>query len=114
MRAVTDSGPTEMNQTKPEAIENLFSIMKAVSTPDVVAHFDEQYNNMTIRYGDLKKQLAEDIINFTAPFRERVEEISANQDYINKVMKMGAEKAGASARNTVNEARSIIGFRKYY
>jgi len=114
MRAVTDSGPTEMNQTKPEPIENLFTILKAVSTPDVLKHFDDQYNNMTIRYGDLKKQLAEDIINFTAPFREKVAEISANQNYINKVMKMGAEKASASARETVNDVRSIIGFKKIY
>jgi tryptophanyl-tRNA synthetase len=114
MRAVTDSGPTQMNQTKPEPIENLFTILKAVSTPDVVAHFEDQYNNMTIRYGDLKKQLAEDIIAFTAPFREKVAEISANQDYIDKVMKTGAEKAGESARKTVNDVRSIIGFRKYY
>ena len=114
MKAVTDSGPTEKNQTKPEAIENLFSIMKAVSKPDVVEYFNDQYNNMTIRYGDLKKQLAEDIIAFTTPFYERVKEISADQEYINKVMMMGAEKARISAQQTVNEVRSIIGFKKIY
>ena len=114
MKAVTDSGPTQKNQTKPEAIENLFSIMKAVSKPDVMEYFNAQYNNMTIRYGDLKKQLAEDIIAFTTPFYERVKEISADQEYINKVMKMGAEKARISAQQTVNEVRSIIGFKKIY
>ncbi len=114
MRAVTDSGPTEKNQKKPEPIENLFTIMKVVSSPDTVKYFDEQYNNMTIRYGDMKKQLAEDIIKFTEPFREKVKEISANQDYINKVMKIGAEKARESGRKTVNDVREIIGFKRIH
>ncbi len=114
MRAVSDSGPTEMNQEKPEAIQNLFSLLKAVSKPDVVDYFEDQYNNCNIRYGDLKKQLAEDMIIFTEPFRERVAEISADQDYITKVMNMGAEKARISAQNTVRGVREIIGFRKIY
>jgi len=65
MRAVTDSGPTEMNQEKPEPIQNLFTLMEVVSTPDTVSFFDEAYNNCTVRYGDMKKQLAEDIISST-------------------------------------------------
>lgn len=114
MRAVTDSGPTQMNQEKPEAIKNLFSLLEAVSKPDVVEYFDVQYNNCNIRYGDLKKQLAEDMIIFTEPFREKIAEISADQAYITKVMDMGAEKARISARATVSAAREIIGFRKIY
>lgn len=114
MRAVTDSGPTQMNQEKPEAIQNLFSLLKVVSKPDVVEYFDDQYNNCSIRYGDLKKQLAEDMILFTEPFREKIIEISADQDYITKVMDMGAEKARVSAQATVRLAREIIGFRKIY
>lgn len=114
MRAVTDSGPTQMNQEKPEAIKNLFSLLEAVSKPDIVEYFDVQYNNCNIRYGDLKKQLAEDMIIFTEPFREKIAEISADQAYITKVMDMGAEKARISARATVRLAREIIGFRKIY
>jgi tryptophanyl-tRNA synthetase len=114
MRAVTDSGPTQLNQEKPEPIENLFTIMKVVSAPDVVEYFDDQYNKMTIRYGDMKKQLAEDIIKFTEPFREKVKEIAANQDYIDKVMKTGAEKARESGSKTVNDVREIIGFKRVH
>jgi tryptophanyl-tRNA synthetase len=113
MRAVTDSGPTEMNQKKPDAIENIFSIMKAVSKPDVVEYFDDQYNKCTIRYGDMKKQLAEDVIHFTEPFREKVKEISSDEEYIKKVVKMGKEKAHASGAQTVKEIREIIGFRSF-
>ncbi|MFK5854596.1 MAG: tryptophan--tRNA ligase [Bacteroidota bacterium] len=114
MRAVTDSGPTEMNQVKPEAIENLFSLMKVVSKPDSVEYFNDQYNNCNIRYGDLKKQLAEDMIAFTEPFRERIMELSSDNDYIKKVMNMGADKAHESAKKTIDEVRKIIGFRKYF
>ena len=113
MRAVTDSGPTEMNQQKPEAIENLFTLMKIVSAPETVQFFDDAYNNMSIRYGDMKKQLAEDIIKCTAPIRERILELSADDEYINKVARMGAEKARESASKTVREVREIIGFKHF-
>jgi len=114
MRAVTDSGPTEMNQEKPEPIQNLFTLLNVVSKPDVVQYFDEKYNDCTIRYGDLKKQLAEDIIIFNEPIAERIKELSADDDYIMKVINMGAEKARVNAQKTMREVREIIGFRKIY
>ncbi len=95
----------------PWPIENLFDLMRAVSTPDTVEYFDEKYNNCEIRYGDMKKQLAEDIINYTEPIRERIKELSADDDYIRKVMDMGKEKAHISGSKTVKEIRKIIGFR---
>ncbi len=113
MRAVSDAGPTEPNSPKSEPVENLFSLLKVVSTEEVVAFFDEQYNSCKIRYGDLKKQLAEDVINFTAPLRERILEVSADEKYLSKVAKMGAEKAHESGAKTVKEAREIIGFRSF-
>ncbi len=114
MRAVTDEGPKEMNQKKPEVIQNLFTIMDVVSSPDMVKHFDEAYNNCTIRYGEMKKQLAEDIVNFTTPIRERIEDILQDNVYLSKVAKEGAEKARESAAKTLHEVRKIIGFRKFF
>lgn len=113
MRAVTDSGPTEMNQPVSEPIQNLFDIMKQVSTPDTLQFFQEKYANCEIRYGDLKKQLAEDIANFTAPIRERIEDLKKDEAYLSKVAKMGAEKARESAVKTIKEVREIIGFRPF-
>jgi len=110
MRAVTDSGPQTPNQEKPEAIVNLFQLMSVVSAPETVQFFDEQYNSCQIRYGDMKKQLAEDMIAFVAPFSEKIKEISANDDYLKKVMQLGKEKAKASAEKTIKEVREIIGF----
>ena len=113
MRAVTDSGPTEENQAKPEAIQNLFDLMKVVSSEDTYQHFDQLYNSCQIRYGDLKKQLAEDMINATSEVRERINEISADAEYISRVARQGAEKARESASKTIKEVREIIGFRGF-
>lgn len=114
MRAVTDTGPTEMHQKKPDVIQNLFTLMEVVSAPDIVSHFESAYNSCAIRYGDMKKQLAEDVISFTNPIRIRIEEISKDNVYLSNVAKNGAERARESASKTLEEVRKIIGFRKFY
>jgi tryptophanyl-tRNA synthetase len=113
MRAVTDAGPVEMNQPKPQAIENIFSLMKVLSPPETYDHFNDLYNTCQIRYGDMKKQLAEDVVAFTAPFREKILELSADSAYLKKVADMGAEKARISASKTIREVREIIGFKSF-
>ena len=113
MKAVTDGGPTEPNQQKPEVIENIFQLMRVVSAPETVQFFDEKYNTCQIRYGDMKKQLAEDMVAFTAPFRERINELLSDEAYISKVARMGKEKAQESAAKTIREVREIIGFRHF-
>ncbi len=111
MKAVTDGGPTVPNQEKPEAIQNLFQLMSVVSTPDTLSFFEEKYNACEIRYGDMKKQLAEDMITFVNPFREKIEALVADQAYLDKVALLGKEKAQESAQKTIREVRKIIGFR---
>lgn len=114
MRALTDSGPTEKNSEMPESIQNLFTIMKVVSTPDTVKFFEEQYANCEIRYGDLKKQIAEDVIKMLAPINQKIKEIDSNTEYLSKVAKMGAEKARENASKTLKDVKEIIGFRRFW
>lgn len=113
MRATTDTGPEQPGEEMSQPVENLFNLMRAVSTDDTVNHFLEAFNNATIRYGDLKKQLAEDIIAFTAPLRERILELDADDAYLAKVAHLGAEKARESAQKTIREVREIIGFKPF-
>ena len=113
MKAVTDQGPTEPNSEKPAPIQNLFTMMEIVSTKDTYDYFNEKYNNCEIRYGDMKNQLATDINAFCAPIRERILDIAANTEYMEKVAREGAAKARESAAKTLNEVRQIIGFRPY-
>lgn len=113
MKAVTDSGPTMPNQEKPEVIKNIFQLMNVVSSPETFNYFDEMYNTCQIRYGDMKKQLAEDMILFTTPFREKIKEISADDAFVSRAARIGKEKAQESASKTVREVREIIGFKKF-
>jgi tryptophanyl-tRNA synthetase len=112
MKAVTDSGPTGPNSPISEPVANIFAIMNAVSDPDTIQFFKERYADCSIRYGDLKKQLAEDIIRTVAPIRERIKEIYADEAYLSRVVAQGAEKARESAAATVAEVRRIMGIHK--
>lgn len=113
MRAVTDSGPTEPNSEMPEPIQNLFYLMELVTEKSTIENFRAAYNDCSIRYGDLKKQLAEDIIKFTTPFRERILEIYNDNDYLARVVKRGAEQARESASRTLRDVREILGYKPF-
>lgn len=111
MRAVTDSGPTP-NAEMSAPVKNLFSIMNIVSKSETVQFFEDSYMNCTIRYGDLKKQLADDVVNYIAPITGKINELSRNTEYLSKIAEAGAEKARESASKTIKEVREIIGIKK--
>ena len=113
MKAVTDEGPQVPNSPLSQPIENLFTVMSLVSEPEVVEQFKAAYADCSIRYGDFKKQIAEDILKVTTPMRERYNEIIKDEEYMRKVVKMGAEKARESATKTLAEVRKIMGFRNF-
>ncbi|HQV06028.1 MAG TPA: tryptophan--tRNA ligase [Chitinophagaceae bacterium] len=108
-KAKTDSGPTEQNAPKPDYIENIFNLMKLVSSEEVVANFESAYRDCTIRYGDLKKQLGEDMVQFVRPIREKAEAIRQDEKYLKEVLAMGAEKAVKSAAATMKIVREVMG-----
>lgn len=113
MRAVTDEGPKVPNQEVSEPIKNLFTLMELVSTPDTLQHFKDAYADCSIRYGDLKKQLAEDILKVTLPIRERILDIRSNDEYLSKVVRRGEEQARAIVADTLRDVREIMGIRKF-
>ena len=114
MRAVTDEGPKEPNQPVAEPVANLFTLMELTSAPEVVQHYRDAYADCSIRYGDLKKQLAEDILKVTLPIRERILDLRNDDEYIGRVLRQGAEVARERAAQTLKEAREIMGIRKFY
>ena len=109
MKAKTDGGPTENNSIKPDYIENLFLLMKLAGSEDTVKYFEEKFNTCSIRYGDMKKQMAEDMVNFIAPIRQRVNDILRDEKYLQKIMRQGAEKAIAHADITMRDVRNAMG-----
>jgi tryptophanyl-tRNA synthetase len=108
MKAKTDSGPTEPNSVKVDYIENLFTLMKIVSADDVVKKFEADFNGCSIRYGDMKKQLAEDMVNFIKPIREKATELQSNPELLAKIKKQGADKARESASRTIELVRKAV------
>ncbi|MCW5908588.1 MAG: tryptophan--tRNA ligase [Chitinophagales bacterium] len=113
MRAKTDTGPTVPNSPKPQEIQNLFDLMRLVSSSDTVRFFDDKYNDCTIRYGDMKKQLAEDMVNYLTPIRIKIEELSANDKLLNEIINDGGNKARQSAAQTLKDVREIIGIKSF-
>ena len=114
MKAKTDQGPVEPNSIKPPYIENLFTLMKLVSKPDTFDKFENDFNasssgSCIIRYGDMKKQLAEDMVQFITPIREKAISIQEDKELLSRIIKTGAEKARVSASATLTEVRKAIG-----
>ncbi len=110
-KAKTDSGA--QGGEKPEAIQNLFTLLELVAPVEVVRKFEENYEAGTIRYGDMKNELAEGMVAFIAPIREKAEAIRNDLPYLGRVMEQGADKARASAQETMKLVREAIGLNYY-
>lgn len=114
MKAVSDVSPSEPNSTPSQAVQNLFDLMTLVSSNEVNNHYKTTFSDCSIRYGDMKKQLAEDMAMFILPIKQKIDEISGNDEMLGKIAKMGAEKARESASKTIATAREMIGFKRFY
>lgn len=108
-KAKTDTLPAVPNSPKTEAIQNLFHLMELVSDKEVVRKFEDDFNNLSIRYGDLKEQLTNDMIRFISPIRQRSKDIYEDEDYLKQVMANGAAKARASAHATMEKVKRAMG-----
>jgi tryptophanyl-tRNA synthetase len=97
----------------PDYIQNIFQLMHLVSNPAMVDTYRNAYNNCTVRYGDMKKQLAEDMVAFIRPIREKAADLQQDEEKIRKILKEGAEKARESASKTIADARKLIGINYY-
>jgi tryptophanyl-tRNA synthetase len=113
MKAKTDAGPTVPNSVKPDYIENIFQLMRLVSSEEVLVKFEKDFDNCSIRYGDMKKQLAEDMVKFISPICEKADAIRNDENYLKEVMEKGAAKARRTAQATIQVVREAMGL-KYY
>jgi tryptophanyl-tRNA synthetase len=113
MKAKTDQGPSEENTPMPDYIQNLFDLMKLVSGEEVIRKYQLDYAQCQIRYGDMKKQLAENMVDFIRPIRDKAIELQKDEDTLHKIMKSGKDKARDSASKTLEEARKAMGINFY-
>jgi tryptophanyl-tRNA synthetase len=113
MKAKTDAGPTVQNSEMPDYITRLFGLMELVSDQATVQKFTADFNQANIRYGDMKKQLAEDMVKFIRPIREKAAEIRSDEAFLKKIIKEGADRSRENANKTIEEVRRAVGL-KYY
>jgi len=111
MKAKTDQGPAAPNSKKPVYIEGLFTLLSLVSHPDTLEKFENDFNHCRIRYGEMKKQLAEDMIRFIKPIRGKAADLQNDPVKIDEILAKGAEKARKSASATLLEVRKALGFK---
>lgn len=108
-RAVTDTGPKEPNSALTEEMKNLFDIMRLFSKEEIVNEYLKAYADCSIRYGDMKKQIAQDAITTLAPIRANIEKFLSDKKLLQDIAYAGAEKANLSAKKTLEEVRDIMG-----
>ncbi len=113
-KAVTETTSPAPNSQPSQPVQNLFDLMKIVSVEEKLKHYEKLYADCSIRFGDFKKDLAEDMVVFLTPIREKIEAIHSNDAWLAKITKLGQEKAADSADKTLAECRELIGFRKFY
>jgi len=110
MRIVTDSTPVEEPKDPDKC--NVFALLKLVASPEELAEWDSKYRNGGMGYGQAKKRLAELVIEYFKPFRQKRAELENNIDHVKKILADGAERARAVAGRTLEKARQAIGLRR--
>ena len=106
-RAMTDSdNEVRYSEDKP-GIRNLIDIYCAVTSKSI-QEAEKEFANTG--YGTFKKAVGEAIVANLEPIQQKVKELEKNQDYINDVIKQGAEKASVLAQRTLQKVQKKIGF----
>ena len=106
-RAMTDSdNEVRYSEDKP-GIRNLIDIYCAVTSKSI-QEAEKEFANTG--YGTFKKAVGEAVVANLEPIQQKVKELEKNQDYINDVIKQGAEKASVLAQRTLQKVQKKIGF----
>ena len=107
MKIVTDSTPVEAPKD-PEKC-NVFALLRLFAPPEELAQWEQRYRAGGVGYGEAKKRLAELIIEYFKPYRQKRSELESNLDLVDAMLRKGAERARAVAGPTVLEARKAVG-----
>ncbi len=106
MRATTDSNPAVDYATMGAGVKNLLAIHQAFTGWDDAA-MKQHFEGM--RYGDLKKTVAESVVAAIEPIQQRYAEINAEPGYVARVLQEGAERVRPLARDTVEKVKQCMG-----
>jgi tryptophanyl-tRNA synthetase len=107
MRIVTDSTPVE--QPKDPNKCSVFALLRLVASPQELAEWESRYRTGGMGYSEAKNRLAELLIEYFGPFRQKRAELESNIDYVRKVLADGARRARTVASGTLANARKAVG-----
>lgn len=108
----TDSGKGELPEGKPErgsAVGTVLAFVELFLGKEKAEEYKKMYTGKGIRYGDLKSELSEAIFEELKPLQAKRKELEANPEYVDKVIKEGAEKARKVAQETLKEVKEKMG-----
>jgi tryptophanyl-tRNA synthetase len=107
MRIVTDSTPVEEPKDPDKC--NVFALLKLFAQPQELTEWENKYRKGGTGYADAKKRLAELVIDYFKPYRQKREELEKNIDYVKETLNKGAKRAKAVAAETLIQARKAVG-----
>jgi tryptophanyl-tRNA synthetase len=107
MRIVTDSTPVQEPKDPDKC--NVFALLKLVAPSEELADWEHRYRSGGMGYSDAKKRLAELMIGYFKPFRQKRAELEQNTDYVREMLADGAKRARAVAAETLAKAREAVG-----
>jgi tryptophanyl-tRNA synthetase len=104
--AVTDSGSEVQRSPEKPGITNLIEILAAVRGVDPPAVESEFASS---RYGEFKTAVAEAVVGYLQPVRERYEQLRADEAALESILAEGAQRARAMASQTLADVRERMG-----
>ena len=107
MRIVTDSTPVDEPKDPDKC--SVFALLKLVASSEELAEWEKKYRDGGMGYSEAKKRLAELLIDYFKPYRQKRAELEGNIDYVKEVLVRGAERAKAVAAQTLAQARKAVG-----
>jgi tryptophanyl-tRNA synthetase len=112
MKIVTDSTPVEAPKDPNNC--NVFALLKLFASEQELKQWQDRYRKGGMGYGEAKKRLAELIVEYFRPFRQKRTELENNPDYVKQTLAKGAKRARAIAVKTLLAARNAAGLGDYY
>ena len=106
--AVTDTGETVAGEMSP-GVKNLFEILKACGGLDAHASLSEDFKNGALKYSDLKSVVADTLVGYLTPFREKLAELNADKKAVKNQIQESSAEIRKRAQQTMREVRALTG-----
>ncbi len=110
MSIVSDSAGVDEAKDPDKSV--IYSIYSLFCDEEEKKKLRERFLTPGLRYGDIKKELADRITEYFAPYRKKRDELLSNLDYVEQILSKGKEKAGNAAEAKLSQVRKTLGVQR--